>query len=58
MAGPLYDLRSTLAWPDLSPRLAMRIGRAGTMAGYDHPLASHMAMRTGLLKQPAFGASI
>lgn len=33
--APLYDLLSTLAWPDLSPRLAMRIGRAGTITELD-----------------------
>ena len=30
--APLYDLLSTVAWPELSPRLAMRIGRRATLA--------------------------
>lgn len=30
--APLYDLLSTIAWPELSPRLAMRIGRRATLA--------------------------
>lgn len=29
--APLYDLLSTVHWPALNPRLAMRIGRAGTI---------------------------
>lgn len=29
--APLYDLLSTVAWPELSPRLAMRIGRRATL---------------------------
>ena len=29
--APLYDLLSTVAWPDLSPRLAMRIARRATL---------------------------
>ncbi len=28
--APLYDLLATVAWPDLSPRLAMRIGKRAT----------------------------
>ena len=28
---PLYDLLATIAWPELSPRMAMRIGQAGTI---------------------------
>jgi len=33
--APLYDLLSTIAWPALNPRLAMRIGRAGTIEELD-----------------------
>ncbi len=29
--APLYDLLSTVAWPELSPRLAMRMGRRATL---------------------------
>ena len=29
--APLYDLLATIAWPQLNGRLAMRIGRAGTI---------------------------
>ena len=29
--APLYDLLSTVAWPDLSPRFAMRIARRATL---------------------------
>ena len=30
--APLYDLLSTVAWPDLSPNFAMRIARRATLA--------------------------
>ena len=33
--APLYDLLATVAYPDLSPRLAMRIGRRGTLEEMD-----------------------
>ena len=33
--APLYDLLSTIAWPELSGRLAMRVGRAGTIEELD-----------------------
>lgn len=29
--APFYDLRSTVAYPDLSPKLAMRIARKTTL---------------------------
>lgn len=29
--APFYDLLSTIQWPDLSPRMAMRLGGAGTI---------------------------
>ncbi len=33
--APLYDLLSTVAYPELSPRLAMRMGGRGTLAEMD-----------------------
>ena len=33
--APLYDLLSTVAYPDLSPKLAMRIGKRATLADMD-----------------------
>lgn len=33
--APLYDLISTVAYPDLSPKMAMRIGKRGTLAEMD-----------------------
>ena len=33
--APLYDLLSTIAWPELSPRLAMKIGRCSTLETID-----------------------
>ncbi len=33
--APLYDLLVTVAYPDLSPRLAMRMGRRGTLEEMD-----------------------
>ena len=33
--APLYDLLATVAYPDLSPRLAMKIGRRSTLAEMD-----------------------
>jgi serine/threonine-protein kinase HipA len=30
--APLYDLLSTVAYPDLSPKMAMRIGKRATLA--------------------------
>ena len=33
--APLYDLLATLAYPDLSPNFAMKIGRRATLAELD-----------------------
>jgi serine/threonine-protein kinase HipA len=33
--APLYDLLATVAWPDLSPRFAMKIGKRATLAQLD-----------------------
>jgi len=33
--APLYDLLSTVAYPDLSPKMAMRIGKRATLAEMD-----------------------
>ena len=33
--APLYDLLATVAYPDLSPKLAMKIGRCATLAEMD-----------------------
>ena len=33
--APLYDLLSTVAWPELSPRFAMTIGKRATLAELD-----------------------
>ncbi|WVT77506.1 type II toxin-antitoxin system HipA family toxin (plasmid) [Sinorhizobium chiapasense] len=33
--APLYDLLSTVAYPDLSPKMAMRIGKCATLAEMD-----------------------
>ena len=33
--APLYDLLATVVWPQLSPRLAMRIGRRATLEEMD-----------------------
>ena len=33
--APFYDLLATIDWPQMSPRLAMRVGRAGTVDELD-----------------------
>jgi serine/threonine-protein kinase HipA len=33
--APLYDLLATVAYPDLSPKFAMKIGKRGTLAELD-----------------------
>lgn len=33
--APLYDLLATVAWPDLSPSFAMKIGKRATLAELD-----------------------
>lgn len=46
--APLYDLLSTVAWPELSPRLAMRIGRRATLAETNSRAWSAFAAGGGL----------
>ncbi|MYE80570.1 MAG: type II toxin-antitoxin system HipA family toxin [Gammaproteobacteria bacterium] len=46
--APLYDLLSTVAWPELSPRLAMRIGRRATLAEMNPRAWSAFAAGGGL----------
>ena len=46
--APLYDLLSTVAWPELSPRLAMRIGRRATLAEMNARAWSAFAAGGGL----------
>jgi serine/threonine-protein kinase HipA len=33
--APLYDLLATVAYPDLSPKFAMKVGKRGTLAELD-----------------------
>jgi serine/threonine-protein kinase HipA len=46
--APLYDLLSTIAYPDLSPRLAMRIGQRATLEDLDERAWTRFAHDTGL----------
>lgn len=46
--APLYDLLSTVAWPELSPRLAMRIGRRATLGEMNSRAWSAFAAGGGL----------
>lgn len=46
--APLYDLLSTLAYPDLSPRFAMKIGTARTFAELSRGAWEAMAEGAGL----------
>ena len=46
--APLYDLLSTIAWPELSSRLAMRIGRAGTIEELDDEAWMRFATDAGV----------
>lgn len=46
--APLYDLLSTIAWPELNPRLAMRIGRAGTIDELDGEAWTRFAADAGI----------
>lgn len=46
--APLYDLLSTVAWPELSPRLAMRVGRAGTIDELDGEAWTRFAADAGI----------
>ena len=46
--APLYDLLATVAYPDLSPKLAMKIGRCATLAEMDAKGWAAFATDTGL----------
>ena len=46
--APLYDLLSTVAWPELSARLAMRIGRRATLGEMNSRAWSAFAAGGGL----------
>jgi serine/threonine-protein kinase HipA len=46
--APLYDLLSTIAWLELNPRLAMRIGRAGTIDELDRDAWTRFAADAGI----------
>lgn len=45
---PLYDLVSTIAWPELTDRLAMRVGRAGTVDELDAGTWTRFAADAGI----------
>lgn len=46
--APLYDLVATRAWPELSPRLAMRFGGAGKLEEIDGESFARFAADAGL----------
>ena len=46
--APLYDVLSTVAWPDLSPKFAMKIGKRATLAELDIKGWTTFAADTGL----------
>ena len=46
--APLYDLLSTVRYPELSPNLAMKIGMRGTLAEIDVKAWTAFASETGL----------
>ncbi|MFN2427727.1 MAG: type II toxin-antitoxin system HipA family toxin [Candidatus Binatia bacterium] len=46
--APLYDLLATLAYPELSPKLAMKIGQRATLAELDAKGWAKFAVDTGL----------
>ena len=46
--APLYDLLSTAAYPELSPKLAMKIGKCGTLEEMDRKAWSAFATEAGL----------
>ncbi len=46
--APLYDLLATIDWPQLSPRLAMRVGRAGTIDELDGAAWTRFAEDAGI----------
>jgi len=45
--APFYDLLSTIHWPDLSPRMAMRLGGAGTIDEIDDDAWTNFAEAVG-----------
>lgn len=46
--APLYDLVATHMWKELSPKLAMRFGRAGTLEEFDWESTARFADEAGL----------
>jgi serine/threonine-protein kinase HipA len=46
--APLYDLLSTVAYPELSPKLAMRIGKRATLAEIDEEAWQMFAKDAGV----------
>lgn len=46
--APLYDLLSTIAYPDLSPKLAMKIAKSATIEEIDESTWSKFAADAGL----------
>ena len=46
--APLYDLLSTVAYPELPPKLAMKIGKCGTLEEMDSKAWSSFATEAGL----------
>ena len=46
--APLYDLVATHMWNELSPRLAMRFGRAATLKEFDRESVARFADEAGL----------
>ena len=46
--APLYDLLATVAWPELSPGLAMKVGRRATLAEMDAAGWARFAADAGL----------
>ena len=46
--APLYDLLTTVAYPELSPNLAMKIGRCATLGEIDESAWSRFAVEAGL----------
>lgn len=48
MLAPLYDLVATHMWKELSPKLAMRFGRAATLEEFDSECVAKFADEAGL----------
>jgi serine/threonine-protein kinase HipA len=46
--APLYDLLSTVTYPDLSPKMAMRIGKCATLADMDPDGWQSFSKETGV----------